>query len=167
MPFTPSKREVPKVVCYVIAEGHLLVFTHDTVPLEVTGVQVPAGTIETGESPGEAAVREVWEETGLRARVVTSLGRERYDVSPTRAEIADRHFHLLALEEPVALSRRWTAGEATPSSGASEAVSWTCWWLPVEQAHVLAAGLGARIGAAWQHSHVAPSRPGGAGDGRR
>ena len=65
MPSVPSKHEVPKVVCYVIQEGHLLVFTHDTVPIEVTGVQVPAGTIEAGESPEECVLREVREETGL------------------------------------------------------------------------------------------------------
>lgn len=157
MPSVPSKHEVPKVVCYVIQEGHLLVFTHDTVPVEVTGVQVPAGTIEAGESPEAAAVREVWEETGLRARVVTSLGRELYDISPARAEVADRHFYLLAVEDPVALSRRWVAGEATPSTGAPAGAQWTCWWLPVEQAHVLAAGLGARVGAAWESSRTRAS----------
>lgn len=30
---------------------------------------IPGGTVEAGESPAEAAVRECWEETGLRAVV--------------------------------------------------------------------------------------------------
>jgi ADP-ribose pyrophosphatase YjhB (NUDIX family) len=35
---------------------------------------LPGGRIETGESPAAAVVREVREETGLRARVVSDLG---------------------------------------------------------------------------------------------
>jgi len=49
-------REVHKVVCYVLHDEHLLVFTHRDQPMTVTGVQVPAGTIESGESPERAAV---------------------------------------------------------------------------------------------------------------
>lgn len=40
-----SPRVVRKVVGYVVREDKLLVFTHDDIPLEVTGVQVPAGTM--------------------------------------------------------------------------------------------------------------------------
>jgi 8-oxo-dGTP diphosphatase len=32
----------------------------------------PAGKIESGESPGHAAVRAAWEETGLRSALVMS-----------------------------------------------------------------------------------------------
>jgi 8-oxo-dGTP pyrophosphatase MutT (NUDIX family) len=35
---------------------------------------LPAGAIEPGESPAQAAVREVYEETGLRVRAVRVLG---------------------------------------------------------------------------------------------
>ncbi|WP_104166100.1 NUDIX domain-containing protein [Arthrobacter sp. SX1312] len=55
-------REVQKVVCYVVQEGHLLVLTHDALPMTEAGVQVPAGSIEPGETPEEAAVRELFEE---------------------------------------------------------------------------------------------------------
>jgi 8-oxo-dGTP diphosphatase len=35
---------------------------------------VPAGKIETGEGPEEAAVRETWEETGFRIRATSVIG---------------------------------------------------------------------------------------------
>ncbi|WP_372438832.1 NUDIX domain-containing protein [Arthrobacter sunyaminii] len=46
-----------KSPCYVDDE-HLLAFTHDGVP--ISGVQVPAGSIRTSESPEEAAIRELF-----------------------------------------------------------------------------------------------------------
>lgn len=35
---------------------------------------LPGGAVDPGESVAEACVREVWEETGLRARVVRMIG---------------------------------------------------------------------------------------------
>ena len=63
----PERRLVRKVVGYVVRDRRLLVFTHDDVPLEIAGVQVPAGTIEPSELPEAAVVREVLEETGVIA----------------------------------------------------------------------------------------------------
>jgi 8-oxo-dGTP pyrophosphatase MutT (NUDIX family) len=115
------------------------------VAIEIAGVQVPAGTIEPGESPVDAVVREVMEEAGIAARVVADLGVEEYDVWPSKEELHERHFFHL---EPVGddMPERWAAGENFPSDGGSRQ-SWTCWWLPLEQAHVLCAGFGARLGA--------------------
>lgn len=87
-----ERRFVRKVVGYVVHGDRLLVFTHDDVPLDVAGVQVPAGTIEPGETPEDAVVREIWEETGLPARVVSSLGVQRYDMWPSKPEVHERHF---------------------------------------------------------------------------
>lgn len=137
-------RRVAKVVAYVVHESRLLVFTHDGQPLEIAGVQVPAGAIEPGEAPESAVVREVREETGLSTRVVADLGIERYDVRPSKAEVHERHFFQLALlgQDP---PEGWAAGETRPSEG-GPAVQWTCWWLPLQHAHVLCAGFGARVG---------------------
>lgn len=143
------RRRVPKVVGYVVHDNRLLVFTHDDVPIEVAGVQVPAGTIESGENPADAVVREVWEETGIATRVVADLGVDRYDVWPSKAEVHERHFFLLEPREPD-MPERWAAGESDPSGGGLHQ-SWTCWWMPLRQAHVLSAGFGSRIGSLSQH----------------
>lgn len=127
----------------MVQDGHLLVFTHVHQPMHITGVQVPSGTIAPGESPSEAAGRELYEETGLAAMASRGLGTMDYDVRPMRDEIAHRHF--FEVKVPLQdLSRRWIAGERDPSHGGA-AEEWECWWLPVEHAHVLAAGLGSQL----------------------
>lgn len=141
----PIRRLVQKVVAYVVHEGRLLVFTHDDVALEITGVQVPAGSVEAGEAPEDAAIREVREETGLRARVVRALGIERYDLWPAKAEVHERHFFQLELIDND-VPERWEAGEDDPSDGGMP-LRWTCWWTPLQNSHVLSAGFGARLGA--------------------
>lgn len=144
MPDATERNLVRKVVGYVLRDDRLLVFTHDDVPLEEAGIQVPAGSIERGEEPRDAAVREVLEETGVETRVVKELGIEHYDISPSRPEIHERHFFQL---EPADadLPERWAAGEFSPS-GSGAGARWTCWWLPIQHGHVLSAGFGARLG---------------------
>ena len=137
---------VEKAVCYVIAEDHLLVFTHDDTDMLATGVQIPAGTVRDDESAAQAAERELFEETGLRGTVTRSLGVELYDLAPFRDEVALRQFFRLEVTDPE-VSAVWQAGEAEPASGGPP-ISWTCRWIPLTQAHVLAGGLGARLGAA-------------------
>lgn len=39
---------------------------------------LPKGHIEPGEEPDQTAVREVWEETGMRTEVITDLGQISY-----------------------------------------------------------------------------------------
>lgn len=52
-----------KVLCFVVHGQRLLVFDH--VPDGGAGVQVVAGGVEAGETPEGAAIRELWEESGL------------------------------------------------------------------------------------------------------
>jgi 8-oxo-dGTP pyrophosphatase MutT (NUDIX family) len=66
-----------KVAIFVVRADELLVFHH-----ERSGIQVPAGTVEPGEDPQSAAVRELWEESGLGGLDLEPLGHleERLDV---------------------------------------------------------------------------------------
>lgn len=137
--------EVHKAVCYVVHNGHILVFTHLDVPLTVTGVQIPAGSIKDCESADQAAVRELFEETGRRGHVVRKVGVQHYDLRPMRDEVAVRHYFQMTLPH-ADVTERWAAGEPDPATGGS-AVAWDCWWLPIEQAHVLVAGFGGLLGA--------------------
>jgi 8-oxo-dGTP diphosphatase len=52
-----------KAVCFVVRGAELLVFDH--VPAEDSGVQLPAGGVDAGETPAQAAIRELDEESGL------------------------------------------------------------------------------------------------------
>ncbi|MBN1287486.1 MAG: NUDIX domain-containing protein [Anaerolineae bacterium] len=59
---------VEKVTAFITRGQELLVFEHPN-----AGVQIPAGTVEVGEAPEAAALREAGEETGL-----ASLSIRRY-----------------------------------------------------------------------------------------
>ena len=56
--------------------------------------EIPAGTLEPGESPLRCAQRELWEETGLRARKWRELGK--FYTSPG---VMDELMHLFLAEE--------------------------------------------------------------------
>lgn len=137
-----------KVVCYLVHREHLLVFTHDEHDLLHTGLQVPAGSIKAGESPAEAAVRELAEETGLQAEVREVLGVEAYDLFPVSDQLARRHFIWMQLPVghlPVDLDSSFNGQEHDAQDGIER--SFTCFWIPLAQAHVLAAGFSAQLGA--------------------
>jgi 8-oxo-dGTP pyrophosphatase MutT (NUDIX family) len=54
------------VAVFVISQGHVLMHQHKTLGMWLP----PGGHIEPAEIPDDAAVREVWEETGTRIRLV-------------------------------------------------------------------------------------------------
>ena len=57
-----------RAYAYITSGSRLLLFTQPGAP--DAGIQVPAGTIEPGESPRDAVMREAREETGLtRAQI--------------------------------------------------------------------------------------------------
>jgi 8-oxo-dGTP pyrophosphatase MutT (NUDIX family) len=97
----------------------LLVFEHPS-----AGVQLPAGTVEEGESFEAAALREAWEETGaLGLQLVRELA-----VLRTRGE--ERHlFHLRAT---VAMPDEWRV--ATPDGGG---LVWWCSWASIDDAYAV------------------------------
>jgi 8-oxo-dGTP pyrophosphatase MutT (NUDIX family) len=63
-----------KVLAYITHAGRLLVFRQPESP--EAGIQVPGGTVEAGEDPATAVLREAREETGLEDLAVAAfLGR--------------------------------------------------------------------------------------------
>jgi 8-oxo-dGTP pyrophosphatase MutT (NUDIX family) len=85
-----------RVVAYVVRDGALLVFDHRDFP--EAGTQVPAGTVEEGEDPVAAVVREVLEECGVRARVVRELGSTD-TIAPKRGEPRRNFFFELTTDD--------------------------------------------------------------------
>ncbi len=131
-----------KVVVYVISDQKLLVFRHVDFSYEEVGIQVPAGTIESGESPEAAAVRELQEETGYSCfKIMTKLGMQEYDMTPYRREIQERHFFLAEPTED--LPKRWGSSEGS--------ISFECFWIPLESSHVLQSGQGAML---WKATEI-------------
>lgn len=62
------------------------------------GTQVPAGTVEDDEAPTAAVVREVYEETGVYARLVRDLGFA--DAIAPRGEPRRNFFFELETDDP-------------------------------------------------------------------
>lgn len=65
-----------KLTAFILRPGldgpQILAFQHPS-----AGLQLPAGTVDPGETPEAAALREAAEETGLaRLRLVANLGSE-------------------------------------------------------------------------------------------
>lgn len=60
-------------VVLINAEG--LVFAGQRIDSPALAWQMPQGGIDEGEKPGEAALRELWEETGVRAELVEKLAK--------------------------------------------------------------------------------------------
>jgi 8-oxo-dGTP diphosphatase len=71
---TDQKTEKPPVsVAIIVDQGKVLMARRRAAEGEISWV-FPGGAIEAGESPQEAAVREVAEETGLKVEAVKVLG---------------------------------------------------------------------------------------------
>ena len=115
-----------KVIAYITCGDKLLVFSHTRYP--EAGIQVPAGTVEEGESLEEAVLREAREETALDDLEIQSyLGVREYDLSALDGVgVQRRHFFHLALcgEAPA----RWRHYEKYPSDGSTEPIDFEFFW---------------------------------------
>ena len=122
-----SRKIRNKAVAYITRGDQLLVFSHPAFP--EAGIQVPAGTIEPGEAPEDAVLREAHEETGLSGLAVRSfLGIREYDLAPYgKAEIECRHFfHLECTGEAPAV---WRHDELYPSDGSPAPIEFELFWV--------------------------------------
>nr|WP_281416485.1 NUDIX domain-containing protein [Deinococcus aestuarii] len=99
-----------RVLAYVTrGTGALLVFEHTPEDPDA-GVQVPAGGLEPGETPEQAALRETWEETGLSLSGPVHLGSFPW----SKGKLAEvwHFFHLsVPTTTPDAWAHRVTHGE--------------------------------------------------------
>jgi len=130
-----------KVLAYITREQQsavqLLVFTHVYQP--EAGVQVPAGTVDEGETPKVALFREIQEESGLRAEQV-QLARKLAEVPKPWGHV--RHFyHLHAVEVP----EHWQ--HTVHGQGEDAGLVFEYQWMDLNLAHTLAGEQGEQIKA--------------------
>jgi 8-oxo-dGTP pyrophosphatase MutT (NUDIX family) len=117
-PPTPIRKAFAYITHRAAAGERLLIFSHPRSP--AAGLQVPAGTVQDGETPEAAALREAAEETGLEGLVLVGfLGERVRDLAdPGRAEVHHRFFfHLRYVGEPPAVWRRtedFPSGQGAP-----------------------------------------------------
>jgi len=139
---------VRKALVYCLREDRILVFRHLDYSWEEVGLQVPAGSIRTGEAPAAAALREVTEETGYDCFAIEEfLGTALYDLSPYRPEIQERYF--FRARPTGRLPDRWQSQEN--HDGTAPPTRLECFWIPIVAAHVLQAGQGALLGRLERH----------------
>lgn len=62
------------VVLPVLDDGRIVMVRQYRYPVAASLLELPAGTLEPGEEPGRCAARELVEETGYRAAVLSPLG---------------------------------------------------------------------------------------------
>ena len=98
-----------RAYAYITSGSRLLLFTQPGAP--EAGIQVPAGTIEPGENPQDAVLREAKEETGLTGiRFVRFLAQDTRDMRDCGSdELQYRWFFHLPLEGSAA--ETWRHGE--------------------------------------------------------
>lgn len=132
-----------KVLCLVVRGSSLLVFDHADVP--DAGVQLPAGGVEAGETPADAAVRELWEESGLQLTAPRHLVSYRWE-----AQLPERFTrqvcHAYAFAAPADLPDTWTH----PADGHQFAFRW---------AALASSGLDWEMDAALPYLNPVPSAP--------
>lgn len=130
-----------KAFAYIVNAGRIVLLHHPDHP--EAGIQVPAGTMEAGEAPEDAVLREACEETGLAGlHVERYLGRDRVDMRPWgKQEWHDRWFFLLHLDAaPDALREtEWGHLEKTPDDGGVP-IAFLLRWTPLNDLPALIGG---------------------------
>lgn len=122
---------VRKAFAYITSGTRVLLFTHPDHP--EAGIQVPAGTVESGETPADAALREAREETGLESLAPGRwLGRDVFDAHVIgRHELHDRWFWHIRAEGEV--PEMWRHGEMFSANGSAEKIAFDFFWADLRE----------------------------------
>src|SRR5215470_9932472 len=145
-PVMPTWRD--KVYAYITHRDRVLVFRQPQFP--EAGIQVPGGSVEPGETPDEAVMREAREETGLSAlTMVRFLGERPFDRRLRGRGGLDRRYfyHLRCGGEPPAV---WQHAERTPSEGGPGPINFVLWWVALDEVPTLVAEMGALLPKLWE-----------------
>jgi 8-oxo-dGTP pyrophosphatase MutT (NUDIX family) len=138
----PTRKE--KVIAYITRGDQLLVFSQPN-GIEA-GIQVPAGTMEPGETPEAAVLREAFEETGLAGlEIVSFLGEREIDQRQFgKNELHHRYFFHLRCTRPA--PEHWEHEETDPHGGSTEQIILALYWVKLpHEAPELAAEQGALL----------------------
>ena len=122
-------RLVRKACACLLREGaqgtEVLVFDHP-----FAGTQLPKGTVELGEQPESAVVRELAEETGVVATVTRSLGEWRRvtGAGPEEAGEPEEHvWEIFEMRTAAAGHDAWR--HAASGSEAEQGLEFNCRWV--------------------------------------
>lgn len=91
-------------------------------------IALPKGNIDSGEKPVETAVREVWEETGLRVRPVTKLADVKYVYARRWSDNA-RIFKVVSF-----FLMKYQSGQIGDIKPNMQHEVRRAWWMPLQQA---------------------------------
>jgi 8-oxo-dGTP pyrophosphatase MutT (NUDIX family) len=137
---------VNKVLAYITRGDELLVFRHRDFP--EAGLQVPGGTVEEGELPHDAVLREVYEESGLQeVRIVRLLGRYFHNAAAYRDETHQRHVYgdeihyrnVYHLETTGPVASAWLHYESHRSDG-GQPLAFSFFWMKLDDPELSLAG---------------------------
>ena len=129
---------IEKACACVVQRDRVLVFRH---PHATGGVQLPKGTIEPGESPENAVIRELAEESGLHLSASPKLIAEMKftgavnKVFPERLPTQQRWF-IFRFDAVEALPERWT--HTATGSPEEHGLEFDYFWHPLSESFAAA-----------------------------
>ena len=122
------------------ADIEVLIFAHRDFP--EAGWQLPGGTMDPGETPKQAVLREVWEEAGLAdLDEIRLLGAEEYFLVE-KQEWQHRHFFQLQRDHPIADSFSHVVSDGEEDKG----LVYNYEWVKVDDLPELAVDQGVFVG---------------------